>query len=89
MQAWLFCDAMGLAGFLALVQQERGCSNSAAGLGPATGLSIIVLHEIEHIVHKDLFKQDNAKSLNLNFPHLQNPARKVLDTVPLRGPPDA
>ena len=80
---------MGLEGFLALVQQERGCSNSVAGLGSATGLSIIVQYEIEHIVHNDLFKQDNAKSFNLNFPHLQNPARKVLDTVPLRGPPDS
>ena len=79
---------MGLECFLALVQQERGCSNAVAGLGSATGLSIIVLYEIEHIVHNDLAKQDNANSVNLNFPHLQNPARKVLNTVPLRGPPD-
>ena len=88
MRAVLFCDTMGLEGFLALIQQERGCSNSVAGLGSATGLSIIVLYEIEHIVHNDLVKQDNANSVNLNFPHLQNPARKVLNTVPLRGPPD-
>ena len=86
MRALLFCDTIGLEGFLALVQQERGCSNSVAGPGLATVLSVIVLYEIEHIVHNDLFKQDNAKSLNLNFPHLQNPARKVLESVVSKAP---
>ena len=56
MQALLFCDTMGPEGFQVLVQQERGCSNSVAGLGSATGLSIIVLYEIVHIVLNELFE---------------------------------